>query len=203
MKTTPKLQWMLDELARGLELDRSDKAAAMQVYRSVLVEAERLGVDSAYLRWVVAVTHDELGALEMAWEELEKSIAADPLSLPARRSFEIIADRVRAALRAPERAVDDPSTPRLYALLIRAGEADLGAHVAMARFELAAGRAAEARGLADAVVRLFPASREAWSLLADVARAQGDAVTAASAGLEAASAGALEPMFGVFGQAKA
>ncbi|MFO0585450.1 MAG: tetratricopeptide repeat protein [Anaeromyxobacter sp.] len=203
MKTNPKIQWMLDEIARGLELDRSDKAAAMQVFRSVLVEAERLGVDSAYLRWVVAVTHDELGALEMAWEEMEKSIAADPLSLPARRSFEIIADRVRAALRAPGRAVDDASTPRLYAMLIRAGEADLGAHVAMARFELATGRVAEARGLADAVVRLFPASREAWSLLADVARAQGDAVTAASAGLEAASAGALEPMFGVFGQAKA
>ncbi len=116
---------MLDEIRRGLDLDRSDKAAAMQVFRSVLVEAERLGVDSAYLRWVVAVTHDELGALEMAWEELEKSIAADPLSLPARRSFEIIADRVRAALRAPGRAVDDPSTPRLYAMLIRAGEADL------------------------------------------------------------------------------
>lgn len=203
MKTNPKIQWMLDEIRRGLDLDRSDKAAAMQVFRSVLVEAERLGIDSAYLRWVVAVTHDELGALEMAWEEMEKSIAADPLSLPARRSFEIIADRVRAALRAPDRAVDDASTPRLYAMLIRAGEADLGAHVAMARFELATGRVAEARALADAVVRLFPASREAWSLLADVARAQGDAVTAASAGLEAASAGALEPMFGVFGQAKA
>jgi hypothetical protein len=53
------------------------------------------------------------------------------------------------------------------------------------------------------VTKLYPASREAWKLLADVARAQGDEVTAASAALEAASTGALEPMFGVFGQAKA
>jgi tetratricopeptide (TPR) repeat protein len=203
VKTNPKIQWMLDELRRGLELDREDKAAAMKVYRAVLAEAKRLGFESAYLSWVIAVTHDEMGALEMAWEEIEKSVAADPLSLPARRSFEIIADRVRAALRAPDREVGDPSTPRLYGMLVRAGEADMGAHVAMARHELAAGRSAEARGLAGAVVKLYPASREAWKLLADVARAQGDEVTAASAELEAASVGALEPMFGVFGQAKA
>lgn len=194
---------MLDEIRRGLELEREDRAAAMKVYRAVLAEAQRLGIESAYLRWVVATTHDDMGALEMAWEELEKSMAADPLSLPARRSFEIIANRVRAALSAPGREVGDPSTPRLYGLLVRAGEADLGAHVAMARYQLAVGRAAEARDLARAVTRLFPAAREGWVLLAAVARAQGDELTAAGAELQAASIGAPEPIFGVLGQARA
>jgi tetratricopeptide (TPR) repeat protein len=194
---------MLDELRRGLDLEHQDAAAAMKVYRAVLAEAQRLGIESAYLRWVLATAHDDMGALEMAWEEIETSVATDPLSLPARRSFEIIADRVRAALSAPGREASDPSTPRLYGMLVRAGEADMGAHVAMARYQLAAGRAAEARELAAAVTTLYPAAREAWTLLAEVARAQGDEVTAAGAELEAASTGALEPMFGVLGQARA
>lgn len=37
----------------------------------------------------------------------------------------------------------------------------------------------------------------------EVARAQGDELTASSAELEAASAGVLAPMFGVLGQARA
>jgi len=152
---------------------------------------------------VIAIALDEMGELEMAWKELEKAMRADPLALPLRHSFEIVANRVRAALVAPDRAAGDPSTPRLYGLLVQAGEADLGAHIAMARYELASGQPAGARERAVAVTKLFPASKEAWKLLAEVARAQGDDLTAAGAELEAASTAALEPLFGVFGQAKA
>jgi hypothetical protein len=42
-------------------------------------------------------------------------------------------------------------------------------------------------------LKLFPASREAWRLLAEAARALGDDLTATAA----------EPLFGVFGQARA
>jgi len=203
VKINPKHQQLLDELRRGLELDRTDKAASLKVFQAVAAEARRLGLDSAYARWLVAVTHDERGELEMAWEEIEASLAADPLSLPARHSFELIAGRVRASLAAPEREAADPSTPRLYALLQRANEADLGSHLAMGRWQLATGRAAEARELGRAVVKLYPASREAWALLAAAARALGDDLTATAAEAEAAGAAAAEPLFGVFGQARA
>lgn len=203
MKTNPTLSWMLDELRRGNDLYREDRAAALEVYRAVAAEATRLGLDSAYLCWVIAIALDEMGELEMAWKQIEKAMAADPLALPVRHSFEVIAGRVRAALAAPGRDAADASTPRLYDLLVQAGEADLGAHLAMARYELATGRVADARERAVAVTKLYPASREAWKLLADVARAQGDEVTAASAELEATTAAMLEPPFGVLGQARA
>lgn len=203
MKTHATLQWMLDEIRRGIDLEREDRSAALDVYRAVQAEADRLGVESAYLRWLVAMLLDEKGELEMAWKEFEKALAADPLALPVRRSFEVVAGRVRAALVAPGRDPADEATPRLYGLLVRAGEADLGAHLAMARWELATGRVAEARERTQAAVKLYPASREAWALLAQVARAQGDELAAAGADLEAASARVQEPLFGVLGQAKA
>jgi len=98
--------------------------------------------------------------------------------------------------------VDDPEVPRLYALLLEAGEADLASHLAMVRFEVATGRLVEARTRVEAVTRLFPA-REAWLLLARVARAQGDLDVAVKAETEAATAVARDPLFGVVGQAKA
>ena len=52
------------------------------------------------------------------------------------------------------------------------------------------------------MTRLFPA-REAWLLLARVARAQGDLDVAVKAETEAATAVARDPLFGVVGQAKA
>ncbi len=203
MKTNQKVQQLLDRIREALEVDRTDQARAVELLRGVAAEAERLGLESAYLRWVTGVTQDERGELEMAWEELEKAVAADPLSLPVRHSFEVIARRVREALAAPGRAADDPSTPRLYALLSASNEADLGAHLAMVRWQVATGRAAEARDLARAATTLHPASREAWQALAAAARALGDDLTAAAAELEAAEVAAAEPLFGVLGQARA
>ena len=85
-----------------------------------------------------------------------------------------MAARLRAALADPARAADDADIPRLYTLLVEAGEADLEAHLAMVRFAVATGQLERARSLAEAVTTLFPAAREAWEALARVARAQGD-----------------------------
>ena len=59
---------------------------------------------------------------------------------------------------SPERAVDDPSTPRLYAILVRAGEAEVESHAAMARYHLATGNVPAAAAIADAAALLYPAS---------------------------------------------
>ena len=200
---TRLLQSLLDAIRRALEMERTKPEAAVLSLRGVLSEALRQGVDSAYLRFVLAQALEQHGELEMAFDEIKKAMTLDPLALPIRHAFQELAGRIRASLAHPNRAVDDPEVPRLYALLLEAGEADVPAHLAMVRFELATGRLTEARQRVEAVTRLFPAHREAWVLLAQVARAQGEMDAAAKAETEAATAVARDPLFGVVGQAKA
>jgi len=200
---TKLLQSLLDAIRRALETERTKPEAAVLSLRGVLSEALRQGVESAYLRYVLAQALDHHGELEMAFDEIKKAMKLDPLALPIRHAFQELAGRIRASLTHPNRAADDPEVPRLYTLLLEAGEADLPAHLTMVRFELATGRLAEARARVEAVTRLFPAHREAWALLAQVARAQGETDVAAKADTEAATAVARDPLFGVMGQAKA
>jgi hypothetical protein len=78
------------------------------------------------------------------------------------------------ALADPERDAADESTPRLYELLLGAGEADVPSHLAMARWLIAAGRRDEARRILEAVTLLAPASRDAWLAKGALALASGD-----------------------------
>ena len=196
---TKTLQALLDEVRRALEMERAKPEAAVLSLRGVLSEALRQGVESAYLRYVLAQALELNGELEMAFDEIKKAMKLDPLALPIRHAFQELAGRIRASLTDPARAVDDPEVPRLYTVLLEAGEADL----AMVRFELATAQLVKARERVEAVTRLFPAHREAWVLLAQVARAQGEAEVALRAETEAATAVARDPLFGVVGQAKA
>jgi tetratricopeptide (TPR) repeat protein len=200
---TKTLQSLLDEIRRALEMERTKPEAAVLSLRGVLSEALRQGVESAYLRYVLAQALELNGELEMAFDEIKKAMKLDPLALPIRHAFQELAGRIRASLTDPARAVDDPEVPRLYTVLLEAGEADLAAHLAMVRFELATAQLVKARERVEAVTRLFPAHREAWVLLAQVARAQGEAEVALRAETEAATAVARDPLFGVVGQAKA
>jgi tetratricopeptide (TPR) repeat protein len=200
---TKTLQSLLDEIRRALEMERTKPEAAVLSLRGVLSEALRQGVDSAYLRYVLAQALELKGELEMAFDEIKKAMKLDPLALPIRHAFQELASRIRASLTDPARAVEDPEVPRLYRVLLEAGEADLLAHLAMVRFELATGELRKARERVEAVTRLFPAHREAWLLLAQVARAQGEGEAALKAETEAATAVARDPLFGVVGRAKA
>ena len=139
----------------------------------------------------------------MAFQHVTEAMKQDPLALPVRRSFDIIANRLRAALADDEREADDASTPRLYALLTQAGEADVHAHLAMVRYHLATGDLAEAAALVDAVTRLWPASEAAWTAKAAVARGAGDAEAATRAEVEAASLRTAVAPFAVPGTAQA
>jgi tetratricopeptide (TPR) repeat protein len=200
-KTTERL---LAEMRRAYDLVQERRAGeAIELYRALLAEARQVGLDSAHLHWAFAVACDYSGDLEMAFEQLTLAIGKDPLAPPFRHSFELITGRIRAALAAPERAADDPSTPRLYALLQRADEADVGAHLAMARYHLATGKVEQARGLLDAVTLLHASSREAWEMKARVATAMGDPAAAEQARIEAAALGEGEPAFAIPGPASA
>ena len=202
MVTGTKLEALLARLRRALE-ERGDLEAAEKLFREVVAEAQRLGVASAYVHYVLSGVLDRTGKLEMAFDELKKAVRADPLALPVRQAFQDVAARLRAALADPARAADDAAIPRLYSLLVEAGEADLEAHLAMVRFAVATAQLERARALAEAVTTLFPAAREAWEALARVARAQGDVARAAAADAEAAGVGVQVPLFGMTGEAVA
>jgi hypothetical protein len=103
----------------------------------VLSEALRRGVDSAYLRYALAQALAQRGELEMAFDELKIAMKLDPLAFPICQAFQELVARIRASLTHPHRAAGDPEVPRLYRLLVDAGEADLPVHMAMIRFELA------------------------------------------------------------------
>ena len=202
MVTGTKLEALLAKLRRALD-ERGDLEAAEKLFREVVAEAQRLGVASAYVHYVLSGVLDRTGKLEMAFDELKKAVRADPLALPVRQAFQDVAARLRAALADPARAADDAAIPRLYTLLVEAGEADLEAHLAMVRFAVATAQLERARALAEAVTTLFPAAREAWEALARVARAQGVVARAAAADAEAAGAGMPVPLFGMTGEAVA
>jgi hypothetical protein len=200
-KTTDQL---LGDMRRASDLVQERRPAeAVEVYREITAEARRAGLASAHLHWAFAVACDYSGDLEMAFEQITTAVAKDPLAVPFRHSFDLITRRIKAALADAERAADDPSTPRLYALLQRADEADVGSHLAMARYHLATGKSELARALVDAVTLLHSRSREAWELKATLAAAAGDAATAEQARLEAAALGEPEPAFAIPGPASA
>jgi len=200
MVTGTKLEALLGKIRRALD-DRGAAEVAEALFREVVAEAQRLGIVSAYLHYVLAGALDRMGKLDMAFDELKKAVEADPLALPVRNAYQDVAARLRAALADPARAAEDAEIPRLYTLLVEAGEADLGAHLAMVRFALANAQLERARTLAEAVTTVFPAAREAWEMLARVARAQGDGATAAKADAEAAGVQIPIPLFGVTGKA--
>jgi Flp pilus assembly protein TadD len=121
---------------------------------------------------------------------IQEAVRTDPLSQPVLRSFDIISNRLRGYLTAADRPADAEDTPKLYELLQELGEADLPCHLAMARWEASAGKAAEALKRLDAVLLLAPFSQEAWALKAEVAAQLGDTEQQRAAELEAAALGA-------------
>jgi tetratricopeptide (TPR) repeat protein len=195
---------LLGGAKRGFELlDERNPEEALKVFREVLAEARKAGIASANLLWGVAVASDYTGELEMAFENVTAALALDPLAPPIHHSFDVITRRIRDALSSPERAADDPSTPRLYAILLGAGEAEVESHAAMARYHLATGNLPTATAIADAAALLYPASKAAWEAKAAVATARGDEAGAEQARIEAAAAGAGAVPFGVPGGARA
>ena len=200
MVTGTKLEALLGKIRRALD-DRGAAEVAETLFREAIAEAQRLGIVSAYLHFVLAGALDRMGKLDMAFDELKKAVQADPLALPVRNAFQDVAARLRAALADPARAADDADIPRIYGVLVEAGQADLETHLVMVRFALATAELERARTLAEAITTLFPAAREAWEVLARVARAQGDGATAAKADAEAVGVQVPTPLFGVTGKA--
>jgi len=200
MRTFPDLrirETVWESQRAGRLLDDRDWAAARDAFTAIRARVAKLGVESSYVIWGLAVALDNLGEIDMAFEAVSEAVQKDPMNPACHHSFDVIAGRLRAALCDAARTPDDPSTPRLYALLQRAGEADVPSHLAMARHHAHAGKHEQAMRLLDAVTLLSPVSRDAWLQKAALARALGAEVLAASCDAEAAVIAGSDVPFGV------
>lgn len=200
MRTFPdlKMREVLREGQRAQKLlEEGDYPEARDLFLQLRARARKLGLRSGYLLWGLGVAYDNLGELELAFSTMSDAVNLDPFSPSAQRSFDIIAGRVRAALADASRAADDPSTPRLYQLLLGAGEADVPSHLAMARHLAACGDQPGAMRMLDAVTLLAPVSRDAWVQKGLLARAMGDLPLAVRCETEAATIAAADAPFGL------
>lgn len=199
----PRLLKLSGEMRRAYDASEAgDKAEALRIYQGVLEKMQGLGLASGFLLWNLAIVADNLGELEMAFDYIRRALATDPLAQPFLNSFDIVVKRIRAALADEARPVDDPSTPRLYDILARAGEADVSSHVAMTRWCAAVDDLPRAVKLAEALVTLFPCEAMAWRCKAEVARATGNAAEAEECMAEAAVRGSAPEPFAVPGVAR-
>jgi tetratricopeptide (TPR) repeat protein len=184
-------------------LDEGRWAEAREGFTQLRARAAKLGVASAYASWGLAVALDMNQETEMAFTVIQDAIAEDPLNPAAQSSFDAIAWKLRTAIGDAARPADDPAIPRIYRLLLEAGEADVASHVAMARHLAGTGDLDGARRLLDAVTLLAPVSRDAWLARGALARADGDAALAAECDAQAAALATTRVPFGIPGVAGA
>lgn len=154
-----------------------DHVTAQQTLEQLQQRLDALGLRSGWAHWALAVAHDNQGNREMALNEIRKAMLIDPLSPMTQRSFDIIVRRIRDELSSLPPA--DKAVARLYGLLQQSGDADVPAHLAMARHLAATGELARAEALLAALALTTPASREVWAERARLARQQGDLARAA------------------------
>jgi len=166
-----------------------------------LLEQERTrarGSCSAYVLWKLAVACDRMEDFDMALKYVEEAIARDPMALPIHRSFDSITEHIRKVLTSgPKDTADDPAIPKLYQLLLSAGEASAECHVVMARFSIATGDTGNARRLLDAVTTLDPGSAPAWEALLELGLKIGADDLVRQARAELAGLGEGGALFGV------
>jgi tetratricopeptide (TPR) repeat protein len=172
---------------------------ARQAYLKLRGECVRVGIRSAHVAWGLAVVFDGLGDFESAMTSIREALEIDPLAIPYQRSFTVIVDRIRRELGDEARDPGDPTTPRLYELLVQAGEGDVGSHLAMARYLHHTKDDAGALKILDALTTLAPSCRQAWIQKAIVARALGNGEKASDAEIEAAALEAHDPLLFALG----
>lgn len=159
--------------------------------------AAALGIRSAHLEARLAQALLGLDQPEDAFTAVSRAVVLDPVQPSVGSLFMRVTHALRDALEAASHDADSDAPPRMYAALAKAGETDARCHVALARHQLATGRVGEARALLDAVTLLEPARADAWALLAELARAEGDAARATELDTRAAGLREAATPFGI------
>jgi len=182
-----ELKDLVGALAQADHLAREGNwAEARDRLQNGRATARRLGLPYARIAWRLCVALDNLGEVEEAFRMALEAIDQDPLAPEYRLSFTIVARRLRE--RVESLVPQDPSIPRLHALLAANDEADESTHLAMARHLVMQGDLAGARRLLEAVTTVSPNCADAWSLLAEVNAKLGDEEARSRCEVEATAA---------------
>ena len=183
-----RVEALLSDAQRAWQLrDQKRFGEALQVLREVIRRAWEAGLGCYEIQYSAACFALEVGELEEAMTYALSSVRMDPLSSSCRDVLERTAARLRAKLADEDRDPGDDSTPRLHALLVRAGKASPRCHVALARHLAHEGDNQGALRLLAAVTQLAPNIREAWLLRRELALAVGDGALAERCSLECAA----------------
>jgi tetratricopeptide (TPR) repeat protein len=193
----------LDVLVHVEQLvDKREFDEARQALAELLREDPRAH-RSGHVAWWQAMIADYSERFEEAMNHIKHALQIDPICVPYHRSFDVIVDRIRKALASENRKPDDPSTPRLYQLLLGSAAADTECHLAMARHHAHRGDLAAALRLLDAVTTLEPTNKAAWQTALELARATGDTARGdAAASQLRALAGDAPTLFAIPGTAQ-
>jgi hypothetical protein len=187
MKNTTDNLWQglrrIEQLIEAPDLD-----AALKVLRQVEAQVAAAGIDSPHLAWLRAIVEDNRGDYEAALGSVQRAIALDPVAPPFRHSFKVIVSHIRESLGVDRKPSALP-VPKLWALLVRAGEADDGVHLALVRHHIEHKELADAARVLQALTTLSPANTEAWALMLDVALRLDDVETVTVARLRVATDG--------------
>jgi Flp pilus assembly protein TadD len=189
------LNALAEDLRRLERLVEVRDEAAEALANDLAARARKLGIQSPCLTWLRGIVADLGGNLLQAFQLIEEALSVDPIAPPFHQSRGVVLRRLReflCGLREP----GDPQTLTLWETLARAGAADDGCHLALARHHVAKGNDAQALLVLDAVTTLSPACAEAWALKATVATRLGDQQLAARCTAEAAALGQAPAPFG-------
>jgi len=193
-----EIQQLNDDLSEARDcLDREEWAPAREKYLVAQAKAQSLGIESPYLLWALSLAQERLGEVEESFRLVSAAIVADPMHPTLTNRFSEAAAALRQRLEFASRHPAGKHLARIYQALLRSGEADAGSHVAMARAELAQGDVEAARKLLESTTLLEPSRIEAWRLMAEVARKQGDVAAAAEADSHVAELEGREAPYGV------
>lgn len=192
----------LDALVHVEQLvDKRELDEARQVLTDLLRDDPRAH-KSGHVAWWQAIVADYSERFEEAMNHIEHALQVDPICVQYHRSFDVIVDRIRKSLASEARKPDDPSTPRLYRLLLGSAAADTESHLAMARHHAHQGETASALRLLDAVTTLEPTCKAAWQLVLDIAKGAGDAPRAEAAAMQLQSLDEAPALFSIPGTAQ-
>lgn len=176
-------------------MNEQDFALALEKSELLERQLRRFGLESGWLTWSMAVIHDMLGHLELAFDQIGKAVTMDPFNPTVQRSHDIIAGKVRARLASAD--PKDEVIPRLYRQLQQSGDVDVSCHLVMARHLAVTEQAVKAAALLEAVTLTAPASVDAWRARAVVARQLGKDQEAAECEAEAMARGSSLVPFGL------
>ena len=186
----------VEQLVDKRELDEARQALAE------LLREDPRAHQSGHVAWWQAIVADYSERFKEAMNHIEHALRIDPICVPYHRSFDLIVDRIRKALASESRKPDDPSTPRLYRLLIGSAAAETESHLAMARHHAHQGESTAALHLLDAVTMLEPTCKAAWQLILEIARTLGDAPRAEAASLQLKALAETPTLFSIPGAAQ-